>query len=187
MTYTNNYTAPTWRQIANAKRSLSEKLADNAELLEDEFDAIEAAIPDVSGIETAVGKAAINTAILGIKPVVVDPTEVGYDFADGTGGVIHGALVAPADITLVSAKLYVTELYAKNTDDAVVTIQDNALVPNEFASLTFDGDGYAVGDVIDLVISEDEIPALTMLNVNVVSTANTGTGHGLIVLEYTRD
>lgn len=167
-----SYTAITAKAFRGKKGTLSEKLATEFGLVATEIDGIES-------------KFVVLTA--GVGTNTAEATS-GLDLASGADIQIYGAFVAPVAITVVNMYDYLTEAYVKETEDAKIEIWDDTGTPVKIFGRTVTAAGEAAKNYTSTTpeTGEAAIAAGTRLDLKAVNTSSTsGTGHAIVILEYT--
>lgn len=167
------YEAKNAQELRRERGSLLTKIASENSLIE-------------AGIDTASKECVVITAGMGTTSALAT---AGVDLADGSGGTTYGVFVAPVALTLTNMYVSMTEAYVKKTTDAVIAVKDGATTPVTRFTTTLDDEGVDAGDLITVTPEEDAaaMAAGDRLDLVITSTvADTGTGHAIIILEYTR-
>lgn len=167
------YTATDAYTFRTKQGSLSEKICA-------EFSSIDS---EIDTVITTADSDAEKSVVFGSSGATL--AGAGFDVADGTGGTTYGVFVAPFAITVTGAFVVMTEAYVKDTDDATVSIVDNAAEANTIGAATLTAEGIDQLGTLAMTLDETSVAAGTVLNVVVSATAaSTGTGHALVVMKY---
>lgn len=172
-----SYTAMTAKELRIEKGSLLTKMASENSLIQTELEAL-----DTSGSKEYV----VLTTGIGTNTAAAT---TGVDLADGTGATYYGVFFAPCAMTGVKMHVLHTEAYVKDTDDANISLKDNSETPVTIFSYTPAAAGVAAGVLSSKTpeTGKSSIAAGKRLDLVVSATqSSSGTGHAIVILEYTR-
>lgn len=165
------YTAPSARAFREKAGTLSEKATYELGLIDTEIDLHKSKFVDLTASMVSSTSLAAN----------------GADLASGTDATYYAVFVPPVNITAVKMYYFLTEAYAKDTEDAVIAIKTEADEPVTIFTKTLTAAGEAVktfGNDTPETGAAD-IAAGTALNLCITATTETaGTGHAKVFMEY---